>query len=241
MTQPLVILGTGGNALDILDVVDALNDRTPTWQVVGYLDDAKQPGTKVLDIPVLGPLANAAKLDPDTRFVNAIGSDKSFRRRPDYVAACGVEESRFATLVHPAASVSKRALVGVGACVNAGVVLAGGVTVGKHVWLGSGCIVGHDTAIDDFAMIAPRAVLSGFVHVGRAAYIGGGACVRQRSQIGERSLIGLGGVVIGDVVPNATMVGNPARVLVRVPRPPAGQTQTESVGSLETPPPKQGI
>ena len=44
MTRPLVILGTGGRAYDLLDIVEAINAVTPTWEIVGFLDDAKPPG-----------------------------------------------------------------------------------------------------------------------------------------------------------------------------------------------------
>jgi acetyltransferase-like isoleucine patch superfamily enzyme len=92
------------------------------------------------------------------------------------------------------------------------------------VWLGSSCTVGHDAVVEDFAMIAPGSVLSGFVRVGEAAYVGGGARVRQRSHIGAKALVGLGAVVIGDVPAGQSVVGNPARVLVRKPKPDVAET-----------------
>src|SRR4029450_2109556 len=42
MTRPLILLGASGNALDILDVVDAVHARQPTWRVFG-LPDAGPP------------------------------------------------------------------------------------------------------------------------------------------------------------------------------------------------------
>ena len=46
MGMPLVILGASGNAYDVLDVVDAINARSSTWEVVGFLDDGREPGTR---------------------------------------------------------------------------------------------------------------------------------------------------------------------------------------------------
>ncbi len=224
MPTPLVIIGSGGNALDILDVVDAINRATPTWTVAGFLDDSKAVGTAVYGSPVLGGLTSAARLPPETTFVNAIGSDRSYRKRADIIHSLALPDDRFATLVHPLAAVSTRAALGVGTCVNAGVVLAGNVRVGRHVWLGSNCTVGHDTVIGDFAMIAPAAVLSGSVLVCESTYVGAGACVRPGSKIGLKALVGMGAVVIGEVTAAKTVVGNPARVLVRKPRPDTSDT-----------------
>jgi UDP-2-acetamido-3-amino-2,3-dideoxy-glucuronate N-acetyltransferase len=54
--------------------------------------------------------------------------------------------------------------------------------------------------------------------VGRAASIGSGAVILCGVEIGERSMIGAGSVVVKDVPPYATVAGNPARVLRRLPR-----------------------
>jgi sugar O-acyltransferase (sialic acid O-acetyltransferase NeuD family) len=228
MPESLVIVGTGGNALDILDVVDALNRITPTWTIAGFLDDSKAVGTLVSGYTVLGGLVSASQLPAATKVINAIGSDRSYRKRADIVQSLGLTDARFATLVHPLAAVSSRAVLGAGACVNAGAVVAAHVQVGRHVWLGSNCTIGHDSIIGDFAMVAPAAVLSGSVVVCESTYVGAGACVRPGSKIGLKALVGLGAVVIGEVTAAKTVVGNPARVLVRKPKPVA-----------DTPAPKQ--
>ena len=214
MTRPLIILGTGGNAYDVLDIVEAINAARRTWEVTGFLDDAKPVGSEFLGVPVLGRVLDAGRFVTQS-FVNAIGSDASFGRRPEIVGSTGVPEDRFATLVHPNASVSSRARLGRGTYVNPGATIAGNVTLGAHVAVGPGCIVGHDCTIGEFSMLAPGAVVSGFVRIGRAAYVGAGAMIRQRLSIGDGALVGMGAVVLKDVEARCTVVGNPARVLRR--------------------------
>ncbi|HEV3445099.1 MAG TPA: NeuD/PglB/VioB family sugar acetyltransferase [Gemmataceae bacterium] len=211
MLQPLIILGTGGNAYDFLDVVEAINARQEAWTVAGFLDDAAAAGSSFAGLPVLGRLRDAGQF-ADHYFINAIGSDKSYRRRPDILASTGIDIERFATLVHPGASVSSRARLGHGVCVNHGVTIAGAVVVGNHVTLCPGCILGHDAAIEHYAVIAPGAVISGFVRVGRSCYIGAGSVIRQRLRIGAGALVGMGAVVVRDVEDGVTVIGNPARV-----------------------------
>ncbi len=210
--QPLVILGVSGNASDILDIVEAANADQPRWEVVGLLDDVRRSGTTYFGYPVLGPLSAAAGWER-CLFVNAIGSDASFRQRPQIIAATGLGAEHFATLVHPAALVSRRAKLGRGVIVNFGASVAGGVIVGDHVALGAGAIIGHDAILEDHAVIAPAAVVSGCVHVAGPVYIGARAVIRQRLRVGAGALVGMGAVVVRDVAPGITVVGNPARPL----------------------------
>jgi sugar O-acyltransferase (sialic acid O-acetyltransferase NeuD family) len=214
MNRPLIVLGTGGNALDILDVVEAINRVSPTWHLAGFLDDARPVGSRFHGYPVLGPLL-AARDHARALFVNAIGSDRSYRRRPAIVESTGLPDAAFATLVHPTAGVSSRSRLGVGTVVNAGASVGGEVEIGRHVTVGPNATIGHNAVVEDFTMIAPAAVVSGFVRVGRGAYLGAGSKVKQQVAIGESALVGLGAVVVRDVEAGSVVVGNPARPLVK--------------------------
>jgi sugar O-acyltransferase (sialic acid O-acetyltransferase NeuD family) len=212
MTRPLLILGTGGSAYDLLDVVEAINEARPTWEPVGFLDDTRPVGARHLDLEILGSLRDAKRF-VDCSFVNVIGSEKSFRGLPEILGSTGLAPERFATLVHPAASVSSRARLGHGVVVNPGVVIGGGVSIGNHVMLCPGCIVGHESSIGDYSILAPGAVISGLVEVEPICYVGAKAAVRQRLKIGRGSLIGLGAVVVRSLPPASCAVGNPAKPL----------------------------
>lgn len=214
MANSLIILGTGGSALDVADVVDSLNTDGEAWETVGFLDDVKLVGSQHMGLPILGPLSDASQYI-DCLFINTIGSDLNFRSRATIIASCGLEKQRFSTLVHPKASVSPRARLGVGVCVNYGVSIGGGVLIGDHVYIGPGAIIGHDTVIGQYSIVAPGAIISGFVEIGSSCYIGAGATVRQRVCIGDRSLVGMGAVVVRNVETGVTVIGSPAGIYRR--------------------------
>ena len=212
MTRPLIILGTGGNAYDVLDVIDAINAVAPTWHLAGFLDDARAPGSHHLGLRVLGRLRDAGRF-LGHEFANAIGSDRSYRHLPEILASIGLTADRFATLVHPIASVSARTRLSRGITVNHGVSVGGGAVIGDHVTLGPGCIIGHDARVDDYSILAPGATISGFVHVERGCYVGARAVIRQHLRIGGRALVGMGAVVVQEIAADMIVVGNPARPL----------------------------
>jgi sugar O-acyltransferase (sialic acid O-acetyltransferase NeuD family) len=212
MPQPLIILGVSGNAYDILDTIDAINNHAETWRPTGFLDDFLPAGSLHAGLPILAKLADAVKFT-DQQFISAIGSERSYRLRPDIIAATRLHADRFVTLVHPLAQVSTRSKLGRGICVNAGAYVAGSAVLGDHVWVGPGTIVGHDAIIGDHTILAPATVISGFVNIEAACYIGAAAAVRQRVRIKRGALVGMGSVVTRDVEEGVVVVGNPARAL----------------------------
>jgi sugar O-acyltransferase (sialic acid O-acetyltransferase NeuD family) len=226
MSNLLVILGTGGSAYDVLDIIDAQNRLAPSWQVAGFLDDQRAPGSSHLGFPILGKVADAPRLPGHYRFINVIGSDRSYQQRPDILRSTGLAVERFATLIHPQASVSSRAQLGHGVYVCNGASIAGAVRIGDHATLTPGVIIGHDTVIEDFALLAPAAVVSGFCRIGKAAYVGAGAIIRQRVAVGDFALVGMGAVVLENVPMSACVVGVPAKPLQK-------HAETELVSCVE--------
>jgi sugar O-acyltransferase (sialic acid O-acetyltransferase NeuD family) len=217
MTKSLVILGASGNAHDVLDILDAMQS-TSRLRFAGWLDDRRSKGEMYLGFPILGIIADAMQLQDEHAFINAIGSDRSYSRRPEVVLASGLATECFATLVHPRASVSQRAELGAGTYVSFGASIAGAATLGDHVAVCPGCIVGHDSQIENYTILAPGAVLSGSVVIEANAYIGARAVLRQGVRIGRGALVGMGAVVTRDVPTGAVVAGCPARVMARVAR-----------------------
>lgn len=218
-TGPYVVLGTHGNCLDLVEVGLLLAEAGGDLRPVGFLDDdPARRGTSLHGLPVLGDLPHAAAL-PEVRLVNGIGSTRSFPDKAAVIARTGRPWSDFLTLVHPAAQVSRWASLGPGTALLAQVSVGADVRLGAHVFVLQGVVLGHDTVVEDLAIVAGGALLAGRVHVGRGAYIGQGATVREGIHIGAGALVGAGAVVVDDVPAGVVVVGNPARVLRMVRSP----------------------
>jgi sugar O-acyltransferase (sialic acid O-acetyltransferase NeuD family) len=211
----VVIFGTGGNCIDILDAMLAVNrarGRT-VYECVGFLDDAPgRQGSRVQSLPVLGPLSSAGSLG-DVRFVNGIGSWQNFRDKRRIVESAGVAAERFETIIHPSAQVSGFAEIGAGTVLLQNAVVASGARVGRHVMLLPTSIVSHDATVGDYSILAGGVCVNGLVEVGEECYLGSGTQVRDRLRIGARVLCGMGSVVTRDIAAGATVAGVPAAPL----------------------------
>lgn len=103
----------------------------------------------------------------------------------------------------------------VGVFLAAGAVLTVDVQLGSHVAVLNNATVGHDTVVGDYSTICPNASVSGYCRIGSRVFVGAGAVILPHITIGDDAVIGAGAVVTKDVPAGATVVGNPARELVR--------------------------
>lgn len=213
--KPFVILGVGGNCVDILDAALAQNERLgrEEYRCLGFLDDAPSAaGTTVHGVPVLGPLAKLRELD-NALVINGIGSTRNFWRKPVIIAAAGVPRERYLTLTHPSATVSSFARLGAGTVLLQGVVVGAGARIGDHVMVLPLSIISHDAEIGDYSIIAGGVCVNGACKVGSCCYLGSGTQIKDRIRVADYTLCGMGSNVLGDIGPSAVVAGNPARVL----------------------------
>jgi len=78
--------------------------------------------------------------------------------------------------------------------------------------------VAHDCVIGDFVTFAPGVMCNGHVVIEDHAYIGTGVVIKDGTDkpivIGRGAVVGMGAVVTKSVPPGATVIGNPARLMV---------------------------
>jgi sugar O-acyltransferase (sialic acid O-acetyltransferase NeuD family) len=119
--------------------------------------------------------------------------------------------------IHPSAVISSSVKMGDGIMIAANATLNPLVELGKGVICNTSTSIDHECIIGDFCHVAPGAVLCGNVIVGHHTFIGANAVIRQGIKIGNNVTIGAGTVVIKDIPDGATVIGNPARSLVKKP------------------------
>jgi sugar O-acyltransferase (sialic acid O-acetyltransferase NeuD family) len=243
MATPVILLGYGGNVVDVIDMIDDLNDAHasggaanqdtqaardgdpaigPPYDILGFMDNRDElQGQSFFGYPMLGRFADAARYVehyPEVRFTTWIGRVDTYLRRPKMIASLGVPHERFLTLVHPTTYLSRRAKIGRGALIFQHCTISNSAIIGDHVVILPQTIVSHDCLLGDYAVSTSGVLIASEAKVGRNAYLGSACSMLPGVKIGEGALVGLSSVVLRDVEPYKVMVGNPARVLRDVDR-----------------------
>ncbi len=213
--KKLCIVGAGGTAKDLLELVACTNKDIPLdaqWQCIGILDDNKAlQGGEYAGIPVIGELKDAPTLDDDVRFAFVVGSPRTVGKRQEIFRKLGVEYKRFPSFIHPKAVVENSTRIGAGCIVFAGVVISGTAALGNFNIILPNSVVNHDSVLNDFTCMASSVCVSGDVHVGSDCYIGALAALRDGITLESAVLVGMSSAVVCDVSADSVVCGVPAK------------------------------
>lgn len=193
-----LIYGAGGHGQVVAEALLAAGQR-----VLGFFDDGVT-GT-VLGLPVFGPYS--AQLHPEALLILAVGSPQLRARLAAQVSHA------WGRAVHPSATLSPTAQVGVGAMVLPSAVVHTHARIGAHAIVNSAAVVEHHCTIGAFVHVSPGAVLCGGAQVGEGTLIGPGVVVEKQVRIGSYCTVAAGAVVVRDVPDGTTVMGVPARVV----------------------------
>jgi sugar O-acyltransferase (sialic acid O-acetyltransferase NeuD family) len=141
-------------------------------------------------------------------FIMGIGENTAREKIADHIVR---NNESLITIVHPHASISKTADLGIGVFVSRGALVNALATIGDYAILNTGCVVEHGCKLAKAVHIAPGAVLAGDVEIGERSFIGANSVIKQGITIGKDVVVGAGSVVIKDIADGVTYVGNPAK------------------------------
>jgi UDP-3-O-[3-hydroxymyristoyl] glucosamine N-acyltransferase len=105
--------------------------------------------------------------------------------------------------------------VEIGNCTCIDKAVLGSTVLRKNCKIDNLVHIAHGVEIGENALVIAHAMVAGSVKVGKNSWIAPGALIINQVSLGENTKIGLGAVVIKDVTDNQTVVGNPARDILK--------------------------
>ncbi len=154
----------------------------------------------------------------ETRAVTlAIGDGKV---REKLASKCEAADVHFIDIKAGNCTVLDNSSFGEGLVLCGNATITSNATIGRHFHGNIYSYVAHDCVVGDFVTFAPGVMCNGNVHIEDHAYVGTGAVLRQGQPdkplvIGAGATVGMGAVVTRDVPPGVTVVGNPAKPLIK--------------------------
>jgi sugar O-acyltransferase (sialic acid O-acetyltransferase NeuD family) len=200
----VVVYGGGGHGKAVIELIRAVGGYT----LIGVLDDGLEPGSFVLDLPVLGDgerALPALKEAGCSLAINAVGGIGAISSRIQVFERLSTAGFSSPALVHPSAVVEPSAMLSPGVQVFAHAYVGSSARVKEGVIINTGVIVSHDCDLAEYVNLAPGAILAGDVSVGEGTLIGMGVTINLAVSIGKRARIG-NSATVKDDVPNAGIV-----------------------------------
>lgn len=208
--KDLIIFGASGFGREVAWAVERLNKVTPTWNLLGFMDDDESiRGKEINGYPVLGKSGDV-KAYADAHFVCAVGASRTREKIVHNLKAIN-PSIKFGSVIDPGAEISDRVTVGEGTIICAHTIITVNIAIGRHVIINLDCTVGHDAVLQDFVTLYPSVNVSGMTNIGRAVELGTGMQIIQGKAVGDYSIVGAGAVVVRDIPPKCTAVGSPAK------------------------------
>ena len=192
--EPLLLIGSGGHARSVIDVVES----TGIWRIVGLVGRDHQIGSKVLGYPVVGTDAELARLhDHASHAVVAIGHLGSPEQRIRLVSLMQRHDFDFPVIASAHAVISRHASIGAGSTIGHGAVVNASARIGAHCIINSQALIEHDATVGDHCHISTGVRVNGGVHIGSGSFIGSGAILREGLVIPQHTCISAGKRVMG--------------------------------------------
>ena len=191
--EKIIILGMGGHAKSIVDVIE----RENKYEIAGYIVNNFLNIYKYSKYPILGRDEDLNELYAQGIHKAVIGIGflgKSSLRKILYSELKKIGYD-LPVVCDPSAIVASGVTVGEGSFIGKGAILNTDSSIGRMCIVNTGAIVEHDCQVGDYSHISVGTVLCGEVSVGKESFIGANATVIQGRKVADRCIVGAGEVI----------------------------------------------
>ena len=210
--KDIAIYGAGGFGQEIACLLNIINRKESTWNLVGFFDDGKEKGEMVRYGRILGGINELNSWEKPLSIVVAIGKPQTVFSIMQKITSPFID---FPNIIAPDVSFLDRSTVvmGKGNILGLGCGISCNVIIGDFNVFNGSVGVGHDVSIGSYNSIMPNARISGEVELGNRNLIGVSAVILQGIKVADDIVLGAGSVLIRKVKAGMTYVGNPAIIV----------------------------
>lgn len=218
MAKRIVVVGAGGFAREVKWLIEEINRAVPgTYEFKGYVvSDLSKLGEHDSRDEVLGDTvwlrAHANEVDALSIGIGSPGARLKVSAELEPHFAPG----KWPALVHPSAIFDRHSTrLGHGTIVCAMVVGTVNLELKPFAMVNLSCTLGHEAILGRGCVLNPTVNISGGVVLEDGVLVGTGAQVLQYITVGKAATVGAGAVVTKDVPEGLTVVGMPAKPLLK--------------------------
>jgi sugar O-acyltransferase (sialic acid O-acetyltransferase NeuD family) len=201
-----LIISAGGFGRTVCNLMQNDVGHGIDWRVVGFLDSRSELAAGS-PLPIVGDPMTWRCTD-NQEFLCALGEPALRRRFAAPLLAQGAVFMSLRTGLHKALGVT----MGAGCLFEPEVRMGVDTHMGDFVFIQSTTVIGYEVKIGSYSTIGSFVFVGGRAEIGSDVIIHPHATILPGVKIGDGAIIGASAVVIKDVPPGATMIGNPAKV-----------------------------
>ena len=207
--KDIAIYGAGGFGREVACMINAINEESLTWNIIGFFDDGIAKGECNKYGVILGGIEELNSWKTELNVVYSIASPLILKKIVDKVTN---KKILFPNIVAPNVNfLDKETIkIGQGNLFFFGTRVSCDVVIGNFNLLNGFVSLGHDAILGDFNILGPMVRVSGNTTVKDLNFFGVQAIVLQGLKIGSNTKIGANSVVIRNTKDGSLYLGNPA-------------------------------
>lgn len=209
--KKIAIYGAGGFGKEVACILNLINEKNPTWELVGFFDDGKEKGQPISHFgPVLGNLVDLNNWPEPLSIAFAVGSPAILQKLVNGITNSNIS---YPNIIHPEAFFADKETfkIGRGNVIVRGCSFSCDVSIGNFNQFNSISALAHDVKVGDFNVFMPLTRISGETTIGNQNFFGIGSVVLQCIKIGNNTRIGAGSYIMRNTIDGHLYFGNPAR------------------------------
>lgn len=211
--KDIAIFGAGGFGRELACMINSINQKKLTWNLIGYFDDGMEVGEETQYGVCLGGVECLNEWKTPLSVVMALGAPKVLRTVVGKIINPNID---FPNIIAPnVVMLDESTLVmGMGNVIFPNSLISCNVKMGDFNMLNVYTQIGHESELGSFNVIMPTTNISGGVVIGDANLFGVKSTVLQYKKVENEVVLSPGSVLSRTAKEGKVYMGNPANIFM---------------------------